>query len=53
MEALLEEYEVSYIFVGSKEREKYGENLNETLLRGLGEIVFEDASSGTYIIKVA
>ena len=53
VEALLEEYEVSYIFVGSKEREKYGENLNETLLRGLGEIVFEDASSGTYIIKVA
>lgn len=53
VEALLEEYEVSYIFVGSKEREKYGENLNETLLRGLGEIVFEDSSSGTYIIKVA
>lgn len=53
VEALLEEYGVSYIFVGSKEREKYGENLNETLLKGLGEMVFEDASFGTYIIKVA
>lgn len=50
---LLEEYEVSYIFVGSCERSKYGENLNNELLRSMGEIVFEEDSSQTYIVKVA
>lgn len=49
---LLETYKVSYIFVGSKEKEKYGEKLNHEVLQSLGEIVFQDASSGTYIIKV-
>lgn len=48
---LLEEYEVSYIFVGSKEREKYEEDLNNEGLKGLGEMVFYDETSGTYIIK--
>ena len=40
MKELLEEYDVSYIFVGSKEREKYGETLNEDVLKSLGEVVF-------------
>jgi uncharacterized membrane protein len=53
VKALLGEYEVSYIFVGSKEREKYGENLNEELLKSLGEIVFQDVNYETYIIKVS
>ena len=33
VEELLEKYEVEYIFVGSCEREKYGENLNEEIGR--------------------
>lgn len=33
---LLEEYNVSYIFVGSCERNKYGADLNNDLLKGLG-----------------
>ena len=37
---LLEKYNISYIFTGSCEREKYGENLNNDLLSGLGETVF-------------
>lgn len=49
---LLQEYEVEYIFVGSKEKEKYGENLNEAGLQELGEIVFQDSVSGTYILQV-
>lgn len=49
---LLQDYEVSYIFVGSKEREKYGDRLNDTLLQKLGERVFSDENTGTYIIKV-
>ena len=41
VEALLEKYNVSYIFVGAQEREKYP-NINEDLLRSLGEVVFEE-----------
>ena len=58
VKALLEKYEVEYIFVGSCEREKYGEALNEELLAGLGEIVFRSGggsageTDGAYIIKV-
>ena len=52
VKALLEKYQVSYIFLGSKEREKYGENLNLTLLKQLGEIVFQSSSSQTCILKV-
>ena len=50
--ALLKEYDVSYIFVGSKEIEKYEDSLNNTLLQNLGETVFMDEDSGTYIVKV-
>ena len=50
--ALLKEYDVSYIFVGSKEIEKYEDSLNNTLLQNLGEIVFMDENSSTYIVKV-
>lgn len=50
--ALLKEYEVSYIFVGSKEREKYGDRLNEDLLQSLGKIVYQDPNYSTYIIKI-
>ena len=49
---LLKKYGVSYIFVGSKEREKYEDSLNNALLQSLGEIVFMDEDSGTYIVKV-
>lgn len=52
VKSLLEQYQVSYIFVGSCERNKYGENLNHNLLSGLGETVFRDINSGTYIIKI-
>lgn len=53
VKALLAEYQVSYIFVGAREAEKYGEALNHTMLKSLGDIVFEDESSGTYIVKVS
>ncbi|MGN0314800.1 MAG: DUF2298 domain-containing protein [Fusicatenibacter sp.] len=50
---LLDKYQVSYIFVGSKEREKYEGDLNETLLLSLGEVVYQDPESSTYILKLA
>lgn len=49
---LLQDYEVSYIFIGSKEQEKYGDRLNHTLLQSLGTCVFSDQNTGTYIMKV-
>ena len=52
VKALLEEYEVSYIFVGSKEREKYGERLNESLLKEVGEAVYQDPNYNTYILRI-
>ncbi|MDO4274936.1 MAG: DUF2298 domain-containing protein [Eubacteriales bacterium] len=49
---LLDQYEVAYIFVGSKEREKYEGRINDELLKNLGEVVFADPDSPTYILKV-
>lgn len=54
VQILLEQYDVSYIFVGKYEREKYP-GLNEGVLQNLGEMVFQEEheSSGlTYVIKV-
>jgi len=48
--SLLKQYQVSYIFTGTQEREKY-EALNNEMIRSMGEIVFE--SDGAYIVKVA
>ena len=49
---LLDKYDISYIFVGSCEKEKYGINLNEEILAGLGKKVFQSENSDTYILKV-
>ncbi len=46
--SILEEYQVSYIFIGQMEWEKYP-NLNVEFLRGLGEVVFED---GAVVVRV-
>ena len=52
VQKLLEEYDVSYVFIGSCEREKYGENLNSNLLKSLGEVVFQDPDYDTCIVKI-
>ncbi|NLJ97260.1 MAG: hypothetical protein GX321_08910, partial [Clostridiales bacterium] len=53
---LIKRYDVSYIYVGALEEEKY-EMVNHDLLRGLGEVVFENHDTEefgykTYIIKI-
>jgi len=50
--SLLEQYDVSYIYIGDEERNKYAQEsgVNEVLLRSLGEIVFEN--EGVCIIKI-
>ena len=50
---LVEKYGVSYIFVGSKEREKYKDRLNEETLNSIGTVVFRDEWSETYILEVS
>lgn len=45
---VLEKYQVSYIFIGQMEWERYP-NLNLELLRGLGEVVFDD---GAMVVRV-
>jgi uncharacterized membrane protein len=52
VKTLLSQYNVSYIFVGSMEREKYGDALNEETLNTLGSVVFQDENSDTYILKL-
>ena len=47
--SLLKQYQVSYLFLGQMEREKYPA-LNETLLRSLGEAVYDDE---TVIIRLS
>lgn len=49
---LIDKYEISYIVVGSREFEKYGDRLNEELLLEIGEKVFQSGNSSTYILKV-
>lgn len=53
---LIEKYNISYIYVGSLEEEKYGW-INHELIRDLGKVVFENPDSegyeyGTYIVKI-
>ena len=56
VQKLLEKYQVEYIYIGGCEREKYGVDLNELLLRSLGTVVFPEGDesyfAGTYIIQV-
>ena len=46
VENILGRYEVGYIFVGGKEREKYGEKLNEDLISDISNVVFEHCFPG-------
>ncbi|MFV0528300.1 MAG: DUF2298 domain-containing protein [Lachnospiraceae bacterium] len=48
VEELIDKYQISYIFVGSTEREKYPE-MNEDAIKNLGEVVYADTA---FIVKV-
>ncbi len=50
--ALLRQYEVSYVVVGSTEREKYSDRINRSLLGELGTTVYRDLNYDTYILKI-
>ena len=49
---LMEEYNVSYVYVGDQERTKFDETgINEEAIKALVEIVFQN--EGVYIVKIA
>ena len=50
VEALIEKYDIQYIYIGSLEREKFPE-LNLELLQEMGEVAFADGER-TYILKI-
>lgn len=50
VEQLIEQYDISYIYIGKLEREKF-ENINDTLLQELGEVAYSNGTD-TYIMKV-
>lgn len=50
VEALIEKYDISYIYIGTLEREKFPE-LNDTLLQEIGEVAYSNGTD-TYIMKV-
>lgn len=54
--SLLDEYKIEYIYIGKLERDKYSD-LNDQLLKSLGEVVFISPTTGeksyeTYIVHV-
>ncbi|MDO4479252.1 MAG: DUF2298 domain-containing protein [Lachnospiraceae bacterium] len=50
VQALIEKYNISYIYIGEQERTTYG-TINDTLLQSLGEVAYSDGEH-TYIMAV-
>lgn len=51
VKSLILRYNISYIYIGQLEREKFG-NLNDTLLQSIGTVAYSDGVT-TYILKVS
>ena len=49
VQKVIDDYNVSYIYVGKLEHEQYP-NINDAFLKSMGEVAYEDAN--TYIVKV-
>lgn len=50
VEELIKQYDISYIYIGKLEREKFTD-LNDTLLQELGDVAYSNGTD-TYIMKV-
>ena len=50
--SLLSRYDVSFLVIGSTEREKYGDRINRELLNSMGTLVYRDLNYDTSILKV-
>ncbi|MFU0826876.1 MAG: Bacterial membrane protein YfhO [Lachnoclostridium sp.] len=57
MKELLKKYNIEYFYVGKLERDKYGEQINDELIKSMGEVVYlspktEEKLYETYIVRV-
>ena len=51
MHKILNKYDISYIIIGTEERNRYGGELNEDLLLELGDVFFHNDT--VTIVKVS
>ena len=51
MKSLIEKYNITYIYIGTQERQAYYNSIKDVFLQSLGEVVFSDGEY-TYIVKV-
>ena len=49
--SLIEKYDITYIYIGTQERQAYYNSIKDVFLQSLGEVVFSDGEY-TYILKV-
>jgi len=48
---ILKDYKIDYIIVAANERARFGPNLKERVLRGMGDVVFEKGK--TFIVRLS
>ena len=51
VKSLIEKYNITYIYIGTQERQAYYNSITDVFLQGLGEVVFSDGEY-TYIVKI-
>lgn len=51
VKSLIEKYNITYIYIGTQERQAYYNSITDVFLQSLGEVVFSDGEY-TYIVKV-
>ena len=51
VKSLIEKYNITYIYIGTQERQAYYNSIKDVFLQGLGEVVFSDGEY-TYIVKI-
>ena len=50
VKSLIEKYNITYIYIGTQERQAYYNSIKDVFLQSLGEVVFSDGEY-TYIVK--
>ena len=51
VKSLIEKYNITYIYIGTQERQAYYNSITDVFLQGLGEVVVSDGEY-TYIVKI-
>ena len=51
MKSLIKKYNITYIYIGTQERQAYYNSIQDVFLQSIGEVVYSDGEY-TYIVKV-